>query len=202
MSARKKTADDAEGKKPARRPRSTQKFVRNLYGTPLGIRLASGERLDLRPRGQRGDLAPLSKEQEKDAKIILNAGVTVEVIGEAEATKVVQGQTTNQQSYHPALQILRDSNDQPYPQQAVEVTEDPQTEGDVVALLKDGEIVTQHVPGKGQQVVRDAGRSVGPRVAQGVTGSDQEMAELLRADDAAKNGSSLTDILGGYNIDR
>lgn len=202
MPPRKKTtADPAE--KPARRPRSTQKYIRNLYGTPLGLRLSDGTRIELRPRGQRGDLVPVSKDQEKDGRLLLNIGVTVEVISEAEAIKVVEGQTTNQQAYHPALQILRSELGDEYAQQDVRVEADPQTQGDTVAYLEDGQIVTQYTQGKGQQMVRNpAARSVGPRIATGIAGGDDEMAELIQADDAAKSGTSLEDVLGGFNVER
>jgi hypothetical protein len=197
----KKDSTGAEAAKPARRPRSTQKYIRNLYGTPVGLRLAGGERIDLRPRGQRGDLCAVTKEQEKDTKLLLNVNLLVEVITEAEAAKVIEGQNTNQRAHHPALQMLRDEFGDPYAQDDVEVTQDPQDAGEVVAQLVDGNIVTQRVPGKGQQMVRGP-RSVGPKVATDIAGGDAEFAQLLRADEAAKNGASLTDIIdgGGFTV--
>lgn len=200
----KKASAEASAEKPARRPRSTQKFIRNLYGTPVGLRLSGGERIDLRPRGQRGDLAPISKEQEKDSKLMLNLGLVVELVSEAEATQVVVAQNTNQQAYHPALQILRNEHGNEYSQQDIRVEADPQQQGEVVAQIKDGQIVTQHVPGRGEQMVREPNkpRSVGPNVATHIAGSDAEMAQLLQADDIAKSGTSLEEVLGGYSIER
>lgn len=201
MPPRKKTADEPAAEKPARRPRSTQKFARNLYGSPLGLRLAGGDRIELRPRGQRGDLAPITKDQQGDAKMLLNIGVTVEVISEAEARKIIEAQNTNQQAFHPTAAILRDALGRPYENPEVRVEADPQAQGETVALLKDGQIVTQRVPGKGQQMVRNPS-SVGPRIATGIPGGDDEFAGLLEADDAAKNGTSLEDVLGGYTFER
>lgn len=203
MPPRKKSAEPKTASKPARR-RSTQKYVRNLYATPLGLRLADGTRIELRPRGQRGDIAAITKAQEKDAKLLLNVAVTVEVISEAEARKIVEGQATNQQAFHPALQTIRNELGEEYEQTDVRVEEDPQQQGETVAYLDDdGNVATQRVPGKGQQMVRNpASRSVGPRVATGLPGSDDEYAELVKADEAAKSGESLEDVLGGYNVDR
>ncbi len=197
MAARKKPDSAA---KPRRT--STQKYIRNLYGTPLGIKLASGERMDLLPRGMRGDLMAISKDQEKDHRLIANVGLTVEVIPESEARQVIEGQATNQQSFHPALALLRDPQGRPYEQEDVRMDTDPQNQGEVVAQVDGaGNIAMENVPGKGQRMVRQPG-SVGPKVATDVTGGDPEMGELLRADEAAKNGTSLTDVLGGFNVER
>lgn len=200
MPPRKSADEPNPAKKPAR-PRNTPKYVRNLYGSPASLRLGDGTRFELRPRGQRGDLAPLTKDQESDGKLHLNVGVLVEVISEAEAKKIISAQTTNQQAYHPALAVLRDQLGNEYAQDDVPVSENPQTTGETVAYLENGEIVTERVPGKGQQMVRQP-RSVGPRIAKGVLGGDDEFAELLGADDAARNGSSLEDVLGGFDVER
>lgn len=182
---------------PKRRARSTQRYVRNLYTSPLGLRVSVDERFEFRPRGQRGDLVPMSKEQ--IAKLGGNVGLVVEVISEAEALKIIEAQTTNQQAYHPALSALRDPLGDAYEQETVELAADPQSEGETVALLRDGQIVTERVPGKGQQIVRDP-RPVGPRIATDIPGSD--MGADIAADDAAKSGQSLEDVLGGFDVER
>lgn len=182
-----------------RRARSTQRYVRNLYTSPLGLRVSVEERFEFRPRGQRGDLVPMSKEQ--IAKLGANIGLVVEVISEAEALKIIEGQTTNQQAYHPALTALRDPLGHEYDQDTVELSADPQTQGETVALLKDGEIVTERVPGKGQQIVRDP-RSVGPHIATNIPGGEADFADSLAADDAAKSGQSLEDVLKGFDVER
>jgi hypothetical protein len=182
---------------PKRRTHSTQRYVRNLYTSSLGLRVSVDERFELQPRGMRGDLVPMSKEQ--IARLGNNIGLVVEVISEAEAQKIIGQQTTNQQAHHPALDALRDPLGEQYEQETVELAADPQTEGETVALLKDGQIVTERVPGKGQQIVRDP-RSVGPHIATDVPGCDPQFD--LAADDAARSGQSLEDVLGGFDVQR
>jgi hypothetical protein len=189
-----KTAAEPSAKKPARRASSTQKYVRNLYNSSARIRLTGGDELLLRPRGQRGDLLPLSKEQEKDSKVLLNLGILIEILSEAEAARVIHAQSTNQQAYHPALQVLRDAYGNEYDQTDIRVEADPQTVGDTVAYVEDGAIVRA-----GADLPRPA-RSVGPNVSSDFPGADKEMPGLLGADDAARSGQSLVDVLHGFDV--
>ena len=198
--------DAPAAKKPkARRASSTQKYVRNLYGSPLGLRVSKEERFELKPRGMRGDLIPVSKEQA--TKLAMNIGVTVELISEAEARTVIEGQTTNQQTYHPAIEALRNELGDEYKQDEVELTDEIKDQGVTAAYLdKDGNIVTQRVDGKGQQMVRDPrppARHTGPNLVT-VPGGDAEMTRELEMerDEQAKLGNSLADVLGGYDVER
>lgn len=200
------SSNDTPAAKPkARRASSTQKYVRNLYGSPLGLRISKDERFELKPRGMRGDLIPVSKDQE--SKLAMNIGVTVELISEAEARKVVEGQATNQQTYHPAIEALRNELGEEYAQDEVELTDEIKDQGVTAAYLdKDGNIVTQRVDGKGQQMVRDPrppARHTGPNLVN-VPGSDAQMTRDLEMerDAQAKLGNSLGDVLGGFDVER
>lgn len=186
------------GDKP-RRTRNNQKYIRNLYGSPASLTLQSKRRIELRPRGQRGDLSPVTKEELTDAKLVLNVGVLVEIVSAPEALKILEAQTINQQSFHPAMNALRNHHGEEYDQTTVVIDESMADKGVTVATLEDGNVVIQRGPGGGIQ--REPSRKIGPLVAN-VPGSDPEMAKLLAGDDAAKSGSSLEDVLGGYLVER
>lgn len=194
-----KTTDTATTASKARRS-STQKYIRNLYGSPLGLRVSKDDRIELRPRGQRGDLVPVSKEQ--ISKLAPNIDFMVELISEAEAARVITSQTNNQQSYHPALIALRDPLGGEYDQDDVELGVDPQDEGETVAYLKDGDIVTERIPGKGQQMVRNPPRQLGPQIIGNLPGSDAIFAAEMAADDASKDGQTVDEVLGGFDVER
>lgn len=92
--AKKKTAAAAP-----KTTRATTLFVRNLNGIDARATLDNGRRIELKSRGQRGDLAPVSKEDQNDAKFHANTGLVWEVITKAVADEVIAKQSTNQQSF-------------------------------------------------------------------------------------------------------
>lgn len=153
MAAAKKSTTRA--KKPAATksaaPRaSTKKFLRNLTGYEVGIRLERQERPkkrhDIKPRGQRGDLVLLQKDDLSDPAVTENVALgVVEVITEAEARKVIEQQNTNRQArIHPALGLL--TNELGEKIDTVVVEEDEADRGLVVARLEEGQLPSQ---GKG-----------------------------------------------------
>jgi hypothetical protein len=188
-----------DGAAAAKKPRaSTKKYIRNLYYVPLNIAVSKDERIVLQARGQRGDLRELSPDDEGNSRILNNIGLTLELISAAEAKKVLDGQLTNAQ-HQPSSAVIRELRDQlgrPYAQDDVVVEAPKEIQGETVAPLVNGEVEIQKGPGGG--IVRE--KSVMPRVAD-VPGSDPEMAHLLAGDEAAKNGESLTDILGHLTVE-
>lgn len=90
-------------------PRTGPKYIRNVRYVQASIRLGSGRRIHLQPRGVRGDCAPVNKDEMNDEIFLANSGILYEIITSSEAKKVVEKQTINQQSAHPALRGLRNA---------------------------------------------------------------------------------------------
>lgn len=143
--------------KPKTAARNVRKFVRNLTRSQVAFRIGGreGRRVDLNPRGNRADLAPVTKEELGELD---DVGVLYEIITDAEAKEIIGKQTTNQSVYHPALAQLRNEYGNEY-ERAVVVEE--QNGFAVASLEEDGRgmkinrhpregIVTQDVKGPTQ----------------------------------------------------
>lgn len=105
--------------KPKRkRAASQKKYYRNLHQVPVSFRLSAadgsryGRRVDLQPRGMRGDVAPVVKGEEDNNIFQMNLNSLFEVITESEASLVTEKQNTNRQAYHPTS-ALTNENGQP-----------------------------------------------------------------------------------------
>lgn len=130
----KKTA--RKQRKPATKRASD--YIRNKWGSDVRITLSEvndERRIELKPRGQRGDLARCSKEEWDDDKM---DRALVELIPSDLATEIMNGQLTNQQTPHSALEALRNPLGQPYAQ-APEVQIPFEQQGTVVAGLQPGQ---------------------------------------------------------------
>jgi hypothetical protein len=128
-----KTTEAAE--KPAARKRANpQKWVRNLTLAQVAFRIggSDGRRVELKPRGHRGDLAQVSKEELSQ---LADVDSIYEVITDTEAKTILSKQTTNQQAYHPALNAIRNSKGEQY-QQAVVVATEEEAQGITVAHIE------------------------------------------------------------------
>lgn len=88
-------------------------FARNLRNVEFRMRLGREKEprapKPLQPRGQRGDMKKLEKDDLNDEFLLANIELQcIEIITAAEAAKVVKAQSTNmQQSVHPAVDMLR-----------------------------------------------------------------------------------------------
>ena len=145
-------------------PRGTpsQKYIRNTRYVPVGLRLGTGRRINLQPRGNRGDCAPISKEEMADEIFLGNLGLVFEVIPAAEATDVISKQTTNQQTAHPALSQLRNAKGEEY-KRGVVVEENFEDQGKTVAAISDrGMIQRFKAPGTVDQPLPDIPADVPP----------------------------------------
>lgn len=145
-------------------PRGTpaQKYVRNTRYVPVGIRLGTGRRINLQPRGQRGDCAPVSKDEMSDEIFLGNVGLVFEVIPAAEAADVIMKQTTNQQTAHPALSQLRNAKGEGY-ERGVVVEENFDDQGKTVAAISDrGMIQRFKAPGTTDQPLPEIPDGVPP----------------------------------------
>lgn len=94
--ARKAPTKAATTRKPAT---STQKFIRNIRGVNVRVTFESGRRVQLEPRGQRGDMVAVSKDEQNDSSFLGNLGILYEVISSKDANDIRTKQFTNASSH-------------------------------------------------------------------------------------------------------
>ena len=119
-----------------------QEFIRNTRYVPIGMRLGSGRRIDLQPRGMRGDTAPVSEDEMNDEVFLGNLDVLFEVISDTDAKDVIKKQTTNQQKVHPALHHLRNERGEQY-DKGVVVQEQEEAHGYNVGAIDERGMITR-----------------------------------------------------------
>jgi hypothetical protein len=129
-----------EERKEEGKAQDTPLFIRNLMGTDFGFRLQrqkTGPRTDLKPRGQRGDIVRLEKEDYGDPNLERQIAYgCIEVITLAEARAAIEKQATNQrQAVHPAMAMLRNELGQEYAPDAIKVAPEFNSQGVTVAHL-------------------------------------------------------------------
>jgi hypothetical protein len=140
--AAKRATKSTAAKKAAPRASSVKKYIRNLRYTPVTCRVSPERRIELRPRGMRGDMAQLSKQEFSDSRIQANIGLIFEALTQVEAQKVWDDQLTNQQSHHPAMDALRNDKGELFDNKNIVVKEETfNDQGVVVAELNDGQMV-------------------------------------------------------------
>lgn len=123
------------------------KFIRNIRHVPVGVRLGTGRRIDLRPRGERGDCAPVNVDEQSDEIYLGNVDLLFEVISADAAKTVISKQTTNQQSVHPALAHMRNSLGEEYTSGVVVVEESHENRPVIAAVDERGMITRFKAPG-------------------------------------------------------
>ena len=103
---------------------SGTKWIRNCFNGPFNLRLQrqdKKQRIELKPRGLRGDMFPLEPGDEKDHILITNLQQgLIELIGDGTARKVTEGQTHNIQKTNTTLAMIRNENDEPITKLTVE----------------------------------------------------------------------------------
>lgn len=139
------------------------RYVRNTSGAPFRMKLsrhAPGQRgIQLKPRGERGDIAPLEEGDMEDMILRdnLNLGL-VEIITSNEATNAMGKQTTNRQAVHPALAALK--NEKGEGNMTLNVEQSFEDQGVTVATLEDGQVVFDRGKG-GPNIRRQPGEAPG-----------------------------------------
>lgn len=118
------------------------KYIRNIRGVQVGLRLGTGRRIDLKPRGMRGDCAPVSEDEMEDEIFLGNVGLIFEIIPGSEAQKVIAKQTTNQQAIHPALAVMRNELGEEY-EKGVVIVEESEAERPTVAAVNERGMITR-----------------------------------------------------------
>ena len=83
---------------PKKSTSGTTKYVRNVRGVDIRVTFDSGRKIQLNARGQRNDMAAISKEELDDPIFLDNLGTLYEVITSAEAAKIREKQMTNASS--------------------------------------------------------------------------------------------------------
>lgn len=115
-------------------------YVRNGTRTQFNIRLdrqTEKRRLQLKPRGEPGDLHPLKDEDLNDPVLRQNVGLGLcEVIPAGEAAEIVNNQTNNMhRRVHTPLAVLTNERGEQYAQGAVRVEAEFNSQGVTVAQL-------------------------------------------------------------------
>lgn len=116
--------EDAEAAALAKEDAAGPKWVRNLYSSPFSLRLqrqsdTKTRRIELKPRGVRGDMFPLEEGDEKDHILIANLG-RIEIIGDGTAKRVLSGQTHNIQKTNTTLAMIVNEVGEPIKKLTVE----------------------------------------------------------------------------------
>ena len=103
--------------KVAKEDEKAPKWVRNGYPASFSLRLRrqdKKDRIELAPRGQRGDMFPLEDGDEKDQILVQSVGTgLIEIIPNSEAQRIAEHQTTNIQPGVTTLSMLRNEKDEP-----------------------------------------------------------------------------------------
>lgn len=144
------------------RTRRTQKYIRNIRYVPVSVRISSERRIELAPRGQRGDTAPVSKDEMESQAFLDNLELVFEVVTESEAQDTIGKQTKNQQRIHPALSQMRNALGEAY-ERGVVVEENFTEQGKTVAGINDRGMITRaKVPGSEGNPLPDIPSDVPP----------------------------------------
>lgn len=131
----KKTKKTASKKKPST---SGTRYVRSLYGSDARITLDNGLVLNLKPRGQVGDLAPVDADDRADQKYALNKNLLFEEVSAAEAKQILEKQATNAQApRNTTFDLLQNERGESYAQDAPVIEEPFENQGTVVANVED-----------------------------------------------------------------
>lgn len=135
----------------AEAPTRPASFIRNRYHTEVSLRFERHDgkrRIELKPRGQRGDFAPIQPADLNEPVLIDNVNIgLIELISAGEAAEIASKQTTNQQKVHPALAVLRNELGEEYGDDAIKLEIPFEQQGVVVAELQDGQVVVDNGTG-------------------------------------------------------
>lgn len=165
-------------------------YAYNLRNVQARVTLDSGREIIFAPRGQRGDLQPVSADEQKDSKFLMNLGYIFEVVPFEVAAAIIEKQATNQQAQGPSLwDHLTNEYGKKYERHDIHV--EPQAQRSIVVGQIAPDVGDRHVSANPEGlVVRPV---TGPAEAQ-VPGSRGHQAtneinslpDNLRAEDVAE----------------
>lgn len=123
------------------------KWIRNAHNMDVAIRLDRQDkkrRIELKPRGQRGDMFKIQDEDLEDPSLAdsIERGI-VHVVGDGDAKAILSRQTHNMGRQHTPLALLRNEKGEPYAPEAIKVEAEFNSQGVVVAQL-DPSLGEQH----------------------------------------------------------
>lgn len=115
-------------------------YVRNLTNVPFSLRLdrqTERRRIELKPRGNPGDMHPLEDADRKDPVLLRNMRIgAIEVLPAGEANSIMDKQTYNMgPRQHTPSVILRNAKGEEYAQGAIKTEVEFGQQGVVVATL-------------------------------------------------------------------
>jgi hypothetical protein len=123
-------------------PKKKIQYIRNTRYVPVSIRLNKERRIELAPRGQRGDCAPVNGEEMESQAFLDNDELLFEVVSSDDAKESIGKQVKNQQSVHPALSAMRNAKGEEYTRGVI-VEESDQDQGKVVAGVNERGMITR-----------------------------------------------------------
>lgn len=123
-------------------------YLRNLHGCESRVNLSDGRKIELKPRGQRGDMESVTAEEYKDQRVQDNIGLVYEPLSEESAQEVMEKQNTNRNEPHAPFAAMTNELGEQYHQTEVPVEKAFEEQGEVV-----GKIETQ--PSLKNQEVRE-----------------------------------------------
>jgi hypothetical protein len=144
-----KAAQDQQQKDIEKGNQSERKWVYNLYNAPFSLRFQGkgddkGRRIELKARGQRGDLCPLDGDDLKDPNLQVNVELgLIAIIGEGDAHAIISKQTKNMTRTHTPFAVLTNEKGEAYGPDALKVEAEFGSQGVVVGYV-DPNLGSQH----------------------------------------------------------
>ena len=111
-------------------------YLRNLHGCESRVNLSDGRKIELKPRGQRGDMESITADEFKDQKVQDNIGLVYEPLSEESAQEVMEKQNTNRQEPHAPFAAITNERGEQYQQADVPVEKAFEEQGEVVAKVE------------------------------------------------------------------
>lgn len=142
-------------------------YLRNLHGCESRVNLSDGRKIELKPRGQRGDMESVTADEFKDQKVQDNIGLVYEPLTEESARKVMDKQNTNRQEPHAPFAAITNERGEQYHQANVPVEKAFEEQGEVVGKI-------ENQPGLKNQEARE-------NVVRAPSIDHESMTELINA---------------------
>lgn len=122
-------------------PSKSLHYIRNLHNMAGGARFdlaMSDMRIDLRPRGERGDMRLVTQEMIDDPVYQFNKGLIFEEVPIDQGQEIIRKQAINQQSGPGTFDLLTNEYGKKYKQTRASVTLPFEQQGQVVASIDPG----------------------------------------------------------------
>lgn len=165
-------------------------YIRNTRYTLVNMRISHDPdlRIQLQPRGQRGDLTVVSPDILDHPIYMMNKNVLFEELDQTAADQIISNQQINMQDFtHPALAVIRDQEGNPVTKRSTR----PEPHNAPPPMYVDGNwinpgsthapIITQAHPGQqnpNQQPPAFAPAAVSPNTTGNVNSQSAQLAEL------------------------